>query len=337
MIQMRISFEERFWHRHAGIRFTRDFMTDPVARMEFLHTYNRVMPEKYREWGVRAAYVPQPVLPMVFGYGVATVPMILGCRVVFSEAQEPYAEPLRFSDREVWALEPPDWTDNPVVADLEQQAEILKRKYGKCAIHINYQSIPNIAFKLRGDQLFIDFYENPELVDHLFQYCRVALVSLRRHFDYVNRRNLLPSDDRMFTLDNCTVALLSPELYRRFLLPHDRILASCARDHFGIHHCGSNMHVFARDYGTLHNSRWYDIGYGSDVGACLEAYTHRHPGAAVHIRYGPANLLTVRPERLHEELTAFARFAPERICCASASADTPSENIRAFLDFQAPE
>ena len=227
-------------------------MADPFNRFGFLESYNEKMEQLYKRLKISNPYQEQAINPMLFGYGVTTVPMILGCQAVFSDDKDPYAEPLNLSDEEMMKLVPQeDFSDNPVVQDLEQQAAWLKKKHGKACICINYQSTPNVALKLRGDQLMIDFFENPELAKHLIEYTRVTLINLRKCFNKVNRKNNYPSDDRLFSLDNCTVALFSPNIYREFFLPGDRKSFEEFKDNFGIHHCGDNMHLFAKDYGTM--------------------------------------------------------------------------------------
>ncbi len=330
----KLTFEDRYWHENAGINFTQSYMSDPFRRLQYLDTYNTEMLKLYDRLKIAKPYPPQPVNPMVFGYSVATVPMILGCNVVFFDEKEPYAEPLNLSDEEVMKLVPQeDFSDNPVALDLEKQAEWLKEKYGKACIHINYQSAPNIALKLRGEQLMIDFFENPEIARHVLEYSRLSLINLRKWFDNVNRRNNFPSDSRMFTIDNCTVAFLSPTIYRDFILPGDVRSAEMFKDNFGLHHCGANMHVFSKDYGTMPGSRWYDIGYGSNITQCMEDFKHRAENAVIHARYGPAKLLQADAGEIIQELDAMSNTGAAAIYCVSADASTPDRNIKAYLEW----
>ena len=49
------------------------------------------------------------------------------------------------------------------MTDMIKQIEYLKGEYGKVSGDINTTGVQNLARKIRGDQLYFDFYEKPEL------------------------------------------------------------------------------------------------------------------------------------------------------------------------------
>ena len=336
--QAHLEFHSTYWHENAGINFTQYYMGDPLCRLNSLKIYNEKMKQLYQRLKVTNSFQSQAIDPIVYGYGVATVPMILGCKVIFADDKDPYAESLDLTDEEVMQLTPEkDFSNNPVVQDLEQQAAWLMAKYGKACIHINYQSPPNVALKLRGEQLMIDFFEKPEIAKHIIEYTRVSLINLRKWFNEVNRRNNYPSYDRLFSLDNCTVALLSPNIYRDFFLPGDKKSFEEFKDNFGIHHCGGNMHLFAEYYGSMPGARWYDIGYGSDIKQCLNKFNMRAEDALISVRYGPAKLLHAKPGDIVRELDDINSCGATTILCLGAESNTHDDNIRAYLSWTPKE
>lgn len=331
-----LSFASTYWHRNAGLDFTQKTLADPQAQMEQRRLRSEHLYEFYRSLGLPAEekkWSSHPDnQPVVGGYGVATIAMLFGCQGVFTEEFDPYAKPLELTDEEILNLRPQaDFSDNPVMRDLEEQAAWLVRRYGKARIAINMQSVPNIAFKLRGDQLMYDFYENPEIVHKLADYLQQSSILLRDYICGVNERNHSPDAGDNISLDNCTVALISPQIYRDFFLLYDKKTAEHYSTRFGVHHCGGNMHLFSRDYSTLGRGVWYDIGYGSDVDACMAHLYDQGKKPFWSVRYGPAKLRSAEPGEIRQEVRRLKISGADSISCVGVDPDTPLENIRVFL------
>lgn len=332
----RVSFSAAYWLRNADIDFSQQSLGDPVVQTEQQRIRNTHLIHK---WGSLGLEVPEELRqaseridPVVKGYGVATLPMILGCEAIFSPGHDPYAKPLDLDDEAVMALTPrTDYSDNPVMQDLEEQAQWLKKSYGRAKIAINMQSVPNIAFKLRGEQLMTDFFENPAIVHKLLEYLQQTWVNLRSYISDRNDALGCPNRENMVSLDNCTVALLSPTIYRDFFLPYDRKTAAYYRTRYGVHHCGGNMHLFAEDYATMGEGIWFDIGYGSAVEDCMRKLACGTTPPQWSVRYGPAKLQATNPDEIRREKEYLKQCGATNISCVGVDPDTPTENLRTFL------
>lgn len=332
MSSIGLSFASTYWYRELGLDFTQYALANPQTQLEHSRCRHRHMQNLYRSLGLPVDDWSAEVDPVVCGYGVATVAMIFGCRGIFTADKDPYAQPLEMSGEKIRNLAPQeDFSDNPVMRDLEEQAAWLVQRYGRARIAINLQSVPNIAFKLRGDQLMYDFFEEPELVHRLVSYVQQSWVNLRRYLSAVNERNHYPDTGKMVSLDNCTVALVSPDIYRDFFLPYDRKTAEVYRDNFGVHHCGGNMHLFSQYYATLGQGTWYDIGYGSEVSTCIRDLHHGEIKPYWSVRYGPAKLRCGDPESIREERQHLEACGADSINCIGVDPDTPQANLRAYL------
>ncbi|MHC4885866.1 MAG: uroporphyrinogen decarboxylase family protein [Planctomycetota bacterium] len=332
-------FASTYWHRHTSIRFTQEAMGDPARQLEeqkvrahqIITHWDRIgIPVSDEERGAA-----DHTSPVVSGYGVATISMIYGCKGVFTEEMDPYAEALDLSDEAIGHLTPitlDELKANPVIQDLEEQAAWLVKEHGKARIGINMQSVPNIAFKLRGDQLMFDFYDNPELVHKLVDYVQQSWITIRTYLSEVNAGNGCPDGEgQMVTLDNCNVALVSPEIYREFFLPYDIKSAAHYSDVYGVHHCGANMHLFAEDYAKLGAGIWFDIGYGSDVPASMAVLKTSEKKPRWSVRYGPVKLKDATPDDIREERDALANAGADIVLCIGVDPDTPDENLKALM------
>ena len=124
--------------------------------------------------------------------------------------------------------------------------------------------------------------------------------------------------------------MISPALYREFLFPLERDLASRFRP-YGIHHCGGNLHLFADLYAEL-EPEFVDVGWGSDVARCRALL----PASFLNLRLSPVRVLgetqdTVR--RDVEELLAQVESADRiGLCCINMDYGTPDANVHAILE-----
>ncbi|MDA3957096.1 uroporphyrinogen decarboxylase family protein [Oceanispirochaeta sp.] len=329
-------FASVYWNRYAGIDFTQKSLGDPAIQIEHQRRRQLHCIEKWEILGIPICLADKQnagtIPAVVSGYGVATISMIFGCKGIFTEGLDPYAESLNLTDKAIMALTPQtDYSRNPVMQDLESQAAWLVKTHGKACININMQSVPNIAFKLRGDQLMFDFYDNPEIVHKLLDYVQQSWINIRSYISRINEKNHCPDDGGMISLDNCTVALISPDIYRTYFLPYDIKTAARYSSIYGVHHCGANMHLFSDYYGQLGEGIWFDIGYGSDVKSCMSSLKTGEKMPFWSVRYGPAKLRSADPEEIRRERDVLAACGVDTVLCVGVDPDTPDENLQALL------
>src|SRR5450756_650774 len=100
---------------------------------------------------------------------------------------------------------------------------------------------------------------------------------------------------------------------------------------FGIHHCGSNLHVVAPEYAKL-SPVFVDVGWGSDVARCREMLPH----AFLNLRLNPVRMLNCTPREIADDTKSLlcAARSLERIgvCCINMDHATPDENIFAMFE-----
>lgn len=103
----------------------------------------------------------------------------------------------------------------------------------------------DLAEALRGGEIYIDFFEDPEGVHELLEYCTNALIIFMEDVYALIRKNLGEEvyalrhfDSVINNMSEDIACLISPEHYREFAAPYTQRIIN----HFGI----SNMHCHSR-------------------------------------------------------------------------------------------
>ena len=117
-----------------------------------------------------------------------------------------------------------------LLAQVEQCAGLWGAVYGD----LNWQGVLNCAFHIRGQAIFEDMVERPELAEHLFATIREVIIRLAQMVQGIQRRSGFDID--YMCVSNCTISMISPRMYARMLVPHDEAIAR-AFTRFGVHTC----------------------------------------------------------------------------------------------------
>jgi hypothetical protein len=137
-------------------------------------------------------------------------------------------------------------------------------------------------------------------------------------------------DASLFLHSNCTVQMISPQVYEAFLLAPERYLAERLAP-YGIHHCGVNMHRYAEIYARV-PSIYYDVGWGSDVAACRRTL----PEPFFSLRLSPVRMLNAAPGEIAADVEQLLQNCPslERagVCAINLDARTPDDNVWATFE-----
>jgi hypothetical protein len=269
--------------------------------------------------------------------GGFVIPALFGAEIRFGENQAPYAIPLELTRDQVMRLEVPDVENRWPLKQLLDQADELAARFGFVLGDVNTDGILNTALCLRGQQLFLDFYDDPELVAHLASVVTATISRVAGKIREISgsasisvNRTIVHVDSAIFLSANCSLQMVSPELYVSQLLPAERLLSGGLRP-YGVHHCGDNCHVFAAYYSQL-GVVFVDVGAGSDIKAVRTAL----PDVFLNLRLRPTELLTKTPAYLRSEVCRMIRESQRTdktgVCCINMDHGTPDENVLAVMD-----
>jgi uroporphyrinogen-III decarboxylase len=332
-IRLQTGFYPDWFHKQYGISFGRKYYFDPETRIEARMAIDKALHERFGDVGLGN---PDPKPTPLITAGMATLPAVFGCEIVYEDEALPWAMPLNLSEDAVMKLEAPDLLGSGPMREWMRQIDYLKAKYGRVVGDLNTTGVQNLALKIRGDQLYIDYFENPELCRHLFGVCT---ESVRQLFEFnfkttgTGSMDVTPmADPGLATLVNCTIEQISNNSYEEFLLEYDNRIADAFQAiGVGIHHCGSVDQVLP-GYAKVRHLKFVEIGFGSDVRRCREVLG---PDVAVNARISPVLMKNGTAAEVAAEvrnlIDAGAPLHNFSIDAVGLTDGTPDENVKIAL------
>lgn len=282
-IPLGVGFYPDWWYKHYGIAFDRQYYFDPETRVEARMEMDRRLFERFGDVGLGD---PNPKPKPLITFGMVMLPAVFGCETVFEKEGLPWAVPLNLSEDRIKSLEVPDLLRAYPMTEVLRQIDTLKNKYGRVVGDINTTGVQNLALKIRGEQLYLDYFERPALCHHLLKICTLTIIQLFQTIYQITGTGAMDvtpmCDPRLFVLPNCTVEQISLPTYEQFNLPYDNQVAAACHP-LGIHHCGSVDQALP-GYAQVKHLAFLEIGFGSDVQRTRQLLG---PDVAVNARINP--------------------------------------------------
>ena len=345
-----VTFHPSWWHRNVGVDFDEEFFFDMDYHLEADRAMRRALYDRFGEYGLgERDPAPRPILfsdLIACGFFLS---QILGCEVRYTAYDAPVVCCAEMTDDQVELLKVPALDTCPLWQRIEEQIGFFKKRFGCAESAINLSGVQNLALDLRGQQLFIDYYEDPELARHLLDVVTELCLRVGKRLYAVSPivsggvtsiiKQVAP---RVYLTGNCSVTMVSNETYCEYLLDYDTVLAEAFPD-FGIHHCGNNMERLIDGYLRVPNVRFLEIGAGSDLEKVAAALrVHGREDIVPCIRYSPVKLRTAGVDIIREDTErAFRAFGSDaNLCfsCVGIDAETTDEQVKAYLSvFRQPE
>jgi methanogenic corrinoid protein MtbC1/uroporphyrinogen-III decarboxylase len=324
-----VGFYPDWWNKHYGISYDRNYYFDPETRIAARLEMDKRLYERFGDVGLGD---PDPKPRPFITFGMVMLPAVFGCEIVFEKDALPWAMPRNLSAEQIMKLEVPDIAKVYPMTEVIKQMDYLRDKYGRVVGDINTTGVQNLALKLRGEQLYFDYFERPELCHHLLKVCTEAIIRL---FNFVYKitgtgaLDVTPMcDPRLYVLPNCTVEQISLTTYKKFNLPYDNQVAKACHP-LGIHHCGSVNQVL-EGYARVRHLKFLEIGFGSDVQRTREVLG---PKVAVNARINPVLMKNGTPEEVSKEVRRLIDQGDPlknfSIDTVGLTFGTPDENVKA--------
>jgi methanogenic corrinoid protein MtbC1/uroporphyrinogen-III decarboxylase len=328
-IPLGVGFYPDWFYNHYGISYDRKYYFDPETRIAARMEMEKRLHDRFGDVGLgNRNPKPRPLIT----FGMVMLPAVFGCDIVFKEDALPWAMPLNLSEDQIMRLGVPDLFNTPPMTDMIRQIDYLKEKYGAVVGDINTTGVQNLALKIRGEQLYIDYFENPKLCHHLLRICTESIIRLFEFNKKVSGTGAVDvtpmCDPKLCVLPNCTIEQVSLKAYEEFLLPYDNQVAdACAP--VGIHHCGSVDQVL-EGYAKVHHLAFLEIGFGSDVRRVRELLG---PNVALNARISPVLMKNGTPKDVSQEVrrlidqgSPLTNFSIDTV---GLTHGTPDENVKA--------
>lgn len=318
-----VNFMPSWWYREYGISHGERLFTDVDHRAEIQREMNRLLYDRFGHLGLGD---PDPHLTYSIGdLGNATMPAALGCEVMYSD--DGYPVNLSLSEEKLRDLvdAPSDITQCFPMREMIRQSEHIRLKTDQSpAVSWPCMGVQNIAVLTRGADLLAEYYIDPESAHRLLD---VSYELISRSLDYFKS---IGTQMDPVSNQNCTVALLRPQLYSDQLYDYESRLFCAARKlgwNYHIHHCG-NFDDYALLYRRLPSVAGLQIGWGSDLRMALDTF----PEAEVDYLISPTFIQCSDTSAIRECMRSLVETAGVDIGRVSFSLTdvehgTPDENI----------
>lgn len=323
-MRVEFGFTPRWYHVHCGVDFSARWHTDAVYRRE---SQVRMREELNRRFPGLELGGPKPghIRGSLDGvHGALIMALLFGIPAAYYPDNWPAAQHVPLSREAVAALDVPRFENNRAFAQVVEQMDVLEREYGRIDGYLNWQGVLNTAYRLRGQDIYMDLMEEPGLTQHLFGVIAETMIAGMR-FVYA-RQAATGVDIRHASVSNCLVNMVSGDMYREALFPHDTHLAA-SFEHFGIHNCAWNVDPYIETYAQVEKLGYVDMGIDSD----LPRARRLCPRARRAVMYKPTDLVNNSLAALRRDLEHIRRtLSPCDIVMADIDAGTPDDRV---LDF----
>ena len=338
-LPVEIVFHPNWWYHQTGLKFDRDHFYNPERRVKDEMIMRRTLWELFGEYGYGEEH-PEPI-PVIGPVHIAAGYMmssIWGCRIDYFEDSSPVVVPQTRNIDDILADGIPDPMNNKDFRDFRALIDTFMREYGYVVGDFGWGNLQNLALDLMGQNLFLAYFDSPEKVHRLYDMLNssaAGTIEMVRQSSGTTsvavNRSIVNVDPAINLQSNCSVQMISNEMYEEFLLPHEIELSKRLQP-YGIHHCGDNMHTVAEGYSKVKEACFFDVGWGSDIGVCRE----KIPEAFFNVRLSPVKIRTCTPDEVEDDLKGLLENAGDLsqigVCCINMDNGTPVENVSRIFE-----
>ncbi|MBN2558550.1 MAG: hypothetical protein JXB33_07345 [Clostridia bacterium] len=329
-LRVSLGFIPRWYHARLGIDFSQKWHTDPLYRYEALVKMKMYLHESFPSlpyFNTNFENGIEKTCATISGvHGIKLIPMIYGLDVRYFADDWPDNLPGQFLSKEhLENLSAPDPASSPAVRQLMGQMDVIESNFGCIHGYLNYQGILNIALKLRGNDIFMDMYDDPGFAHHLFGHIAQTILMVSKLVQARQRKSGF--DINLLSMSNCVMNMVSPDAYEEFVLPYDRML-SLEYDRFGVHTCNWNVTPYLDVLRKIDKMGYIDMGMMSDMPRAKAVF----PDARRAVFYPPLELECKSAIEIEEDIKKiYNELAPCDIVMADVTDTTSVEKVNEFL------
>ena len=259
-------------------------------------------------------------------HGIMLVPMLYGIEPLYRVDRWPDAkEGMHIDKARLEHLKPFDLHTHPIMVQLSQQMDTIEERWGEIRGHLNYQGVLNVAMKVRGSEIFLDMYDDPDFARSFFDHIAHTIESVSKLVQQRQRRSGFGVNQ--LSMSNCVVNMVSPQQYEEFILPHDLRLSK-EYERFGVHTCNWDVTPYLDALRRIEKMGYLDTGMTADLVRIREMF----PDARRAVLYGPVELENKTLSEIREDIERLAaEYAPCDIVMADVESTTPDSRILDFL------
>lgn len=317
------------WYRDAvGVDFGASWHTDPSVRLQSVGLMAQEVRRRFPGVPIGCLQDPdQPADILTGTYGAAFVAALYGVPIEYQQDNWPWNGHQYLTDEEASRLEPVNLDNSPLFNALLDQLDRIEAETGKLIGYLNWQGALNNAFRLRGQDLFMDMISEPELARHIFECVEATMIDGARRV-YARQREAGFQVDH-FTISNCTVNMISPAQYRDLIYPSDLRIAE-AFGCLGMHNCAWNADPYLEQYAALPSVAYIDMGIKSNLEKARELF----PATRRALMYTPMDVANKSSGDILIDLETIARdYGPCDIVFADIESGVPDSRVMELVHF----
>jgi len=312
-------FNPSWFHKYCGIDFSERWHSDVEYRLE---SYNKMADEVRKRFpgkNIGGINDDEPADLITGLYGCAVVPALFQGSITYFPDKWPQPNAEHLTDTQADNLKVPDFDNNPLWNDIFSQIDKIQKLTGKARGFLNWQGVINIAFRLRGQQIFIDLFDNPARANHMFEVISDTLIEGIKRL--LARQKQANTNYRFATISNCVVNMISPQQYEQFLLPYDLKIRE-QFEVFGIHNCAWIVDPYMDAYTNVPDLGYLDMGITSDLKRAKKLF----PDTRRNILYTSMDLAAKTDRQIREDFEKIAaELAPCDVGLPDIEIDVPDE------------
>ena len=317
-----VGFTPAWYRQHLEIDFGRQWHNDPALRRDSVLQMHQLLDQRFPGmWIGRTAKDDDPPDLLTGAFGACVIAAIYGIPIRYGADDWPKSEPTHLSAEDIDKLEPPSLDANPFFDGLLEQLDWIKREHGRTHGYVNWQGVFNNAYRLRGQDLFLDVIGDPGRARHLFECVTATMIdAARRVYDFQAKTGF---EVHHFTVSNCLVNMISPDVYEAQLLEHDQRISK-AFGLIGIHNCAWNVDPYVPRYAQVPSLGYVDMGVSSDFAKARAAFPH----ARRAVMYTPMDMVNKSSRQIGLDLERIAReLGPCDVAFADIERGTPDGRV----------
>lgn len=320
-----IGFTPKWYRTGLGIDFGEKWHTNLEYRRETRLLMYEELEMRFPKMGI--GRIDRETVDLLTGtFGASAIAAIYGIPIRYNEEQWPTSEHQYLSDDELETLAAPDLEQNKFFQSLMKQVEMIGNQEGKIVGYMNWQGVLNNAQRLRGQDIFMDLFLEPERTKNLLECVCSTMIDAAKRLQQ-KQKEFDPDALSFFTVSNCLVNMVDPDLYEQFFLPLDQKIAE-SFDAIGIHNCAWSATPYLNHYAKVPKVAYLDMGIDSD----LAKTRHLFPETRRSIMYTPMDVANKTPNEIKADLELIAlNYGPCDIVAADIEAGTPDRKVHEFI------
>jgi hypothetical protein len=322
-----VGFNPSWFHEYCKVDLSQKWHEDPEYRLQCFEVMSQEIRRRFPGRPIGGVELFDEPLDLLTGvYGAVPVAAMFGMQLLYFPDKWPVAVGEPLSDEEMDALTAVDLENNAFFQGILEQIDEIEKLTGAAKGFLNWQGVLNTAFRLRGQQIFIDMLEAPHRAHHLFDCVAETMISGIKLLHQRQREG--GTVYHFATIGNCVVNMISPTHYEEQLLPFDLKIRAEFRD-FGIHNCAWNVNPYMDAYTKVADLGYLDMGISSNLARVRELF----PGTRRNVLYTSMDLVNKSEDLIRSDLEMIAeQLAPCDVGFPDLEVDVPDERIVFALD-----